>query len=140
MPVNCSPGWIRRSEGIPRRLIMAGHSDSRSRTKWGDKDIVLLKKLARDGTPTSAIALRLGRSKAAISCKASELGIKLGETSQAQTLDVELNMLENEIREFEAIHPQPNEWSPQQAAYYDSLTKRHVKLRAEIAELTVRRQ
>jgi hypothetical protein len=67
------------------------------------------------------------------------LGIKLGETAQAQTLDVELNMLENEIREFEAIHPQPNEWSPQQVAYYDSLTKRHVKLRAEIAELTVHR-
>jgi hypothetical protein len=67
------------------------------------------------------------------------LGIKLGETSPAHTLDVELNMLENEIREFEAIHPQPDEWSPQQAARYDSLTKRHLKLRAEIAELTVRR-
>lgn len=48
-------------------------------------------------------------------------------------------MLENEIRAFEIIQSQPNEWTPQQAAYYDKLTNRHAKLRAEIAEVTVRR-
>jgi hypothetical protein len=116
---------------------MAKPSDSRGRTKWADKDILLLKELARSGTPTGAIALKLGRTKAAISIKASKLGIKLGETSPAESKDAELNMLKNEIQEFAALHPNPNEWTPQQVADYDSLTKRHTKLRAEIAERAV---
>ncbi len=42
---------------------MAKPSDSRGRTKWVDEDILLLKELARSGTPTGAIALKLGRTK-----------------------------------------------------------------------------
>jgi hypothetical protein len=118
---------------------VAKPSDSRGRTKWVDEDILLLKKLARRGTPTGAIALKLGRTKVAISIKASKLRIKLGETSPAKPIEAELNMLKNEIQEFAALHPNPNEWTPQHAADYDSLTKRHTKLRAEIAELVVRR-
>jgi hypothetical protein len=116
---------------------VAKPSDSRGRTKWVEEDILLLKELARSGTPTGAIALKLGRTKAAISIKASKLGIKLGETSPAKPMEAELNMLRNEIQEFAALHPNPNEWTPQQVADYDSLTKRHTKLRTEIAELLV---
>ena len=114
-------------------------SDSTARTKWVDADIRLLKELARSGTPIGAIALRLRRTKAAISIKASKLGIKLGETSPAEPLETELKTLKNEIQEFAALNPNPNEWTHQQVAHYDSLTKRHTKLRAEIAELTLRR-
>lgn len=115
---------------------MAGHSDSRSRTKWGDDDILLLKKLARRGSTTGAIALKLGRSKAAISDKASKVGIKLGVTSRAQLLDARLNVLKNEIREFEDLHPSPSKWTPQQIVDYDSLINRHTRIRADIAELS----
>jgi hypothetical protein len=117
---------------------VAGHSESRRQTKWRDDEILLLEELARSGTPTGAIALKLGRSKAAISAKASKLGIKLGATSQVQPVEAELNLLKNEIQDFEALHPNPVEWTAQQLAHYDSLTKRHTKLRAEIAELAVR--
>ena len=116
---------------------MAKPSDSGGRTRWVDEDILLLKELARSGTPTGAIALKLGRTKAAVSIKASKLGIKLGEPPPAKPIEAELNMLMNEIQEFAALHPNPNEWTPQQVADYDSLTKRHTKLRAEIAELLV---
>ena len=61
----------------------------------GCKDILLLKELVRIGTPTGAIALKLGRTRAAISIKASRLGVKLGETSPAEPIEAELNMLEN---------------------------------------------
>ena len=117
---------------------VAGHSESRRQTKWRDDEILLLEELARSGTPTGAIALKLGRSKAAVSAKASKLGIKLGATSQVQLLDAELNLLKNEIQDFEALHPNPLKWSAPQLAHYDSLAKRHIKLRAEIAERAVR--
>lgn len=117
---------------------MAKSSDSRGRTKWVDKDILQLKELARIGTPTGAIALKLRRTKAAISIKASKLGVKLGETLPPEPRQIDLNMLENEIQEFAALHPNPNDWTPQQVADYYSLTKRHTKLRAEIAELALR--
>ena len=118
---------------------MAKSSDFRGRKKWVDKDILLLKELVRIGTPTGAIALKLGRTRAAISIKASRLGVKLGETSPAEPIEAELNMVKNEIQEFAALHPNPNEWTPQQVADYDLLTRRHTKLRAEIAELVLRR-
>ena len=117
---------------------MAGHSESRRQTKWRDDEILQLEELARSGTPTGAIALKLGRSKAAISAKASKLAIKLGATSQVQLAEAELNLLTNEIQDFEALHSNPVEWTAQQFAHYDSLAKRYTKLRAEIAELAVR--
>jgi hypothetical protein len=87
-------------------------SDSRGRTKWMYKDILLLKELALSGAPTGMIALKLGRTKAAISIKASKLGIKLGEASPAQAREVELKTLKREIQKFAALHPNPNEWTP----------------------------
>ncbi len=50
--------------------------------QWHEDDIRRLKELARSDTPTGAIALKLGRSKAAVYDKASELGISLGATSK----------------------------------------------------------
>ena len=50
--------------------------------QWHEDDIRKLKELARSDTPTGAIALKLGRSKAAVYDKASELGISLGVTSK----------------------------------------------------------
>lgn len=141
-PTGLSVFGRHRCEGDPRLVPEAGvakPSDSRGRTKWVDQDILLLKELVRSGTPTGAIALKLGRTKAAISIKASKLGIKLGETTPAEPIEVELKMLENDIKEFAALHPKPNEWTPQQVADYDSLTRRHTRLRAEIAELVLRR-
>ena len=91
-------------------------SDSTGRTTWVDEDIRLLKELARSGTHTGAIALRLRRTKAAISIKASKSGIKLGATSPAEPIEAELNVLKNDIEKFAALHPNPNEWTPQQVA------------------------
>lgn len=111
---------------------------SNSRKKWLDEDVRRLKELARSNTSTGSIARKLGRSKVAVSIKASKLGIHLGATSQKkQPEEIELSILNNEIQEFEALHPNPNEWTSQQVAHYDSLTKRHTKLRAKIAELRV---
>jgi hypothetical protein len=62
----------------------------------------------------------------------------MDQTSKLYRLYAELSMLKNEIQEFEALHPNPNEWTHQEVAHYDSLTKRHTKLR-EIAELGARR-
>lgn len=49
-------------------------------------------------------------------------------------------MLKNDIEEFEAIHPNPTEWTEKEAARYDSLTKRSDDIRAEIADLGAHRQ
>jgi hypothetical protein len=64
----------------------------------------------------------------------------MDQTSKLYRRYAELTMLKNEIQEFEARHPNPNEWTHQQVTHYDSLTKRHTHLRAEIAELQVRRR
>lgn len=64
----------------------------------------------------------------------------MDQTSKLYRLYAELSMLKNEIQEFEALHPNPKEWTPQQGAHYNSLTKRHTNLRAEIAELGARRR
>jgi len=116
---------------------VTGRSESRRNARWRDDEILLLEQLARSGTPTGAIALKLGRSKAAISVKAWKSAIKLGAKSQVQPIENELKLLKNEIQDFEALHHNPVECTAQQLAHYDSLTKRHIKLRSEIAELAV---
>jgi len=50
---------------------------------WSAEDIALLRKLARENTPTRVIGLKLGRTEAAIYAKASELGISLDPTNQS---------------------------------------------------------
>jgi len=60
-------------------------------------------------------------------------------TAKIYKLVAELTMLKNDMEEFEAIHPNPTEWTEKEAAQYDSLTKRRNEIRAEIAELGARR-
>jgi hypothetical protein len=104
-----------------------------------DEDILLLEALARSGTPTGAIALKLGRTKAAISIKASKLGLKLGErSSPAEPIRGRIDNAEERNSGICGPSPQ-SEWTSQQVADYDSLTKQHSKLCAEFAELVVRR-
>lgn len=50
---------------------------------WSDEDVALLRKLAKDNTPTRVIALKLGRTEAAVYAKASALGINLKPTNQS---------------------------------------------------------
>jgi hypothetical protein len=64
----------------------------------------------------------------------------MDQTSKLYRCYAELTILKNDLQEFEARHPDPNEWTHQQVAHHDSLTKRHTNLRAEIAELGVRRR
>jgi len=84
---------------------VTGRSESRRNAKWRDDEILLLEQLARSGTPTGAIALKLGRSKAAISVKASKSAIKLGVKSQVRPVENELKLLKNGIQDVQALHP-----------------------------------
>lgn len=63
---------------------MPEYNGSNSRQRWSDNDIRRLKELASSDTPTGAIGLKLGRSRVAVSAKASELGISLAGTLMAQ--------------------------------------------------------
>jgi hypothetical protein len=56
-------------------------------------------------------------------------------TAKLYKLLAELSMLKSEIEAFEAIHPNPTEWTEKEGARYDSLTKRSDGIRAEIADL-----
>ncbi len=51
-------------------------------SEWSTDDERLLRRLARGNTPTRVIALKLGRTEAAIYAKASALGISLKPTNQ----------------------------------------------------------
>lgn len=50
---------------------------------WTAADEQLLRKLARENTPTRVIGVKLGRTEAAVYSKASELGISLSPTNQS---------------------------------------------------------
>ena len=56
-------------------------------------------------------------------------------TSKLYRLHAELNMLKNDIQEFEVRCPNPSEWTSKEADHYDRLTKRRDDIRAEIAHL-----
>jgi hypothetical protein len=60
-------------------------------------------------------------------------------TSKLYRLYAELTMLKNDIQEFEARRPNPNEWTSMEAEHYDRLTKRRDDIRAEIAHLGAHR-
>lgn len=57
--------------------------------------------------------------------------------TERQLVEAELSMVKNRIHEFEALHPNVNEWTSQQVAHYDSLTARQTDIRAKDAELGV---
>lgn len=50
---------------------------------WTSQNVKQLKELARGNTPTRVIGLKLGRTPAAVSSKASEEGISLKPTNQS---------------------------------------------------------
>jgi hypothetical protein len=50
---------------------------------WTNAEIKQLQKLADQNTPTRVISLKLGRTPAAVSTKASEEGISLKPTNQS---------------------------------------------------------
>jgi len=50
---------------------------------WTAADIAMLKQLIAQNTPTRIIALKLGRTEAAIYAKASELGLSVKPTNQS---------------------------------------------------------
>jgi len=50
---------------------------------WTDADVETLEKLAAQNTPTRVAALKLGRTPASVSNKASEDGISLRPTNQS---------------------------------------------------------
>lgn len=50
---------------------------------WTLADEQMLRKLARENTPTRIIGLKLGRTEAAIYSKASDLGVSLSPTNQS---------------------------------------------------------
>ena len=51
--------------------------------QWSSSDIASLKKLAKGNTPTRVMGLKLGRTPAAVSSKAYDLGISLKPTNQS---------------------------------------------------------
>ena len=51
--------------------------------KWAPSEVSNLRKLAAQNTPTRVIGLKLGRTPAAVSQKASEKNISLKPTNQA---------------------------------------------------------
>lgn len=61
---------------MPKYATNAGKS-------WTSADESLLEKLARENTPTQAIAHKLGRTEDAVRAKASELGVSLKPTNQS---------------------------------------------------------
>jgi hypothetical protein len=50
---------------------------------WSNKEVVALKRLAAQNTPTRVVALKLGRTPAAIYSKASAEGVSLKPTNQS---------------------------------------------------------
>lgn len=52
--------------------------------EWSDEDIRRLRDLAAGGTPTGVIALRLDRSKAGVSLKASREHVRLSPHSSSK--------------------------------------------------------
>ena len=50
---------------------------------WTSGDVANLKQLAQQNTPTRVIGLKLGRTPAAVSSKASEKGVSLKPTNQS---------------------------------------------------------
>ena len=50
---------------------------------WTTKDVVQLKELASHNTPTRVIGLKLGRTPAAVSTKASQENVSLKPTNQS---------------------------------------------------------
>jgi hypothetical protein len=55
----------------------------RSRQPWTAQDVQMLRKLARENTPTRVIGLKLERTPAAVSAKASQEGISLRPTNRS---------------------------------------------------------
>jgi hypothetical protein len=53
------------------------------RTVWTQQDVTELRRLAKGNTPTRVMGLKLGRTPAAVSSKASEKGISLKPTNQS---------------------------------------------------------
>ncbi|MBT6401421.1 hypothetical protein HN803_00770 [candidate division WWE3 bacterium] len=51
--------------------------------QWSSSDIANLRKLAKGNTPTRVMGLKLGRTPAAVSSKASDLGVSLKPTNQS---------------------------------------------------------
>ena len=51
--------------------------------QWSSSDITNLRKLAKGNTPTRVMGLKLGRTPAAVSSKASDLGVSLKPTNQS---------------------------------------------------------
>lgn len=51
--------------------------------KWTNDDTSLLKKLARENTPTRVMGIKLGRTEGAIYNKAQEIKVKLKPTNQS---------------------------------------------------------
>ena len=58
-------------------------SDRNSGKRWTQAEVKQLKQLAKENTPTRVAGLKLGRTPAAVSKKASEEGISLKPTNQS---------------------------------------------------------
>lgn len=52
-------------------------------TQWTSEDVALLRKLAKENTPTRICALKLKRTEQAVYSKASELGLSLDPPNQS---------------------------------------------------------
>ena len=62
---------------------MATKSTRNTGKPWTPSDVKALKTLAAGNTPTRVIGLKLGRTPAAVSSKASQKGVSLKPTNQA---------------------------------------------------------
>ncbi len=58
-------------------------STRNSGNPWTSQDVKQLKDLAKNNTPTGIIGLKMGRTEAAVSNKASQEGISLKPTNQS---------------------------------------------------------
>jgi hypothetical protein len=58
-------------------------SNNNSGKAWSPADVSKLKQLAKENTPTRVIALKLGRTSAAVQAKASNESVSLKPTNQS---------------------------------------------------------
>lgn len=65
-----------------RRNIMAKYNRN-SGKEWTKSDVLQLRKLAKENTPTRVIGLKLGRTEDSVRSKASDNNISLKPTNQS---------------------------------------------------------
>jgi hypothetical protein len=63
-------------------LIMAKNPPNHGK-QWTKQDVIQLKTLAKENTPTRVAGLKLGRTAEAVQAKASEIGLSLKPTNQS---------------------------------------------------------